>query len=170
MPVAIAGFLCWAIYPAEGLVVELNKGGVNYFFELFKFPVIAQSSIPVLVGLVVSIHRSNQLFIQIKQGQDQNLFSNYYKHKEELHKLIEKLEIDCDLKFVNVGKLYVELFPYNSVNRVETRSTEIDSEKSKLEFIGKRIADWNQNISRHFSEKNERKIIAQFQHCTAQHV
>lgn len=80
------------------LPLELTTEGVNRFvFEIFKAPMaIVGFALPVL-GFVGFNHRSEQTKKQIAVAQEQNLFTNYFKHLEEFSKHLEK----------NVGEQYL---------------------------------------------------------------
>lgn len=121
---------------ALGLVVGLNSslggicfssGCVNYFIEVYKVPIaIAGFSLP-LVAMVAAIQRSNEAFVQIRNGHRQyseavknNRVGNYLKHREGFYKLVDNFcdvesnnSVSCKVQ-VDVGYLYMRLFPKNS--------------------------------------------------------
>lgn len=94
---------------------------VNYFFELYKYPLsILGLSVP-FTAIAAALHRSEETALQIsassKQFEEtlkQNIFNNYIKHKEEFFSLIEKIEINCQCRFADAPSLYKKIFPRNS--------------------------------------------------------
>lgn len=124
-----------------GVVVGLNSslGGlcfsttcINYFIEVYKVPItISGLSLP-LVAMVAAIQRSKEAFVQIENGQKQyseavsnNRFGNFLKHREGFYKLVENFrEIESNNRdssevLVDVGYLYIRLFPKNSFRSLE---------------------------------------------------
>jgi len=112
--------------------VCLTSGCVNYFIEIYKVPIaIAGFSVP-LVAMVAAIQRSKEAFVQISYGQKQyseavsnNMAGNYLKHREGFYKLIENFcdiesnnRVSCTVR-VDVGYLYMRLFPKNSFKFLE---------------------------------------------------
>lgn len=124
-----------------GVVIGMNSslGGVclsticiNYFIEVYKVPItISGLSLP-LVAMVAAIQRSKEAFVQIRNGQKQyseavsnNRFGNFLKHREGFYKLVENFrEIESNNRdssevLVDVGYLYIRLFPKNSFRSLE---------------------------------------------------
>ncbi len=102
---------------AVTLEFKPTSEGVNYLvFELFKAPVaVAGFALPIL-GLIGLNHRSEQTKKQISTAdrqilinQNQNLFSNYFKHVEEFKKHIESME-ETRLRVTSISHLHDRIF------------------------------------------------------------
>lgn len=101
----------------------LTSKCVQYFFEIYKFPIaIAGVSLP-LVAMVAAIHRSSEAYLQIKNSQRQfeeavsnNRFGNHLKHREGFEKLltsyvdIENGDFDRRLH-ISLTRLYSYVYP-----------------------------------------------------------
>jgi hypothetical protein len=112
---------------------------VNYFIEVYKVPLaISGFSLP-LVAMVAAIQRSKEALVQIRIGHQQyyeavknNRVGNFLKHREGFYKLVENFcdvesdnRVKCTVR-VDVGYLYMKLFPRHSFN-----SLEFDQEQSE---------------------------------------
>jgi len=92
-PIGFAIFVALYIISTSSLEGALGFQGLNNFIVIFKVPIgIAAISFP-LVALVTANHRSIQSKKQIENSQSQiieaeqqNRFSNYFKHLEEFEK------------------------------------------------------------------------------------
>lgn len=80
----------------SNLQADLTYKGFNHFFVVFKFPVSVLAAMLSVIGLIALAHRSEQSARQIQQSakqiklsEEQNIFSNHYKNKEEFWKYIE---------------------------------------------------------------------------------
>jgi len=124
---SILGPLCVSIIVGtvilynSDLRLDLSYNGFNKFIEIYKVPLaIAALAFP-MVALVASNHRSRQSAAQIELGKSQNNFSNFYKHKESFHEMVERLESKYDVTFFDPDSLYTNLFPRNSPASVTYR-------------------------------------------------
>ncbi|OOE78235.1 hypothetical protein BZG72_15705 [Salinivibrio sp. PR6] len=61
----------------------------NNLLEFFKVPIRLLAATLSIIGLIALAHRSEQSAKQIKLSEEQNIFSNHYKNKEEFWKYIE---------------------------------------------------------------------------------
>ncbi|MBD8095283.1 hypothetical protein IFT48_35350 [Pseudomonas fluorescens] len=105
---------------------------INYFIEVYKVPItISGLSLP-LVAMVAAVQRSKEAFVQIENGQKQyfeavnnNRFGNFLKHREGFYKIVENFrEIESSNRdsievLVDVGYLYIRLFPKSSFRSLE---------------------------------------------------
>lgn len=114
IPFLIMLFISIVIAINSKLAVNLSYTGFNKFVEVFKFPLGILAITFPLVALVASNHRSRQAAVQIEQGKSQNTFSNFYKHKESFHNMIERLEKKYNITFFEPDLLYMKIFPENS--------------------------------------------------------
>ncbi|MDA7088263.1 hypothetical protein PH586_17905 [Pseudomonas sp. SA3-5] len=78
-------------------------------------------------GIAAAVHRSLETQTQIKLTIQNNMFSNFIRHREEFKKSLTTLqEIDSGLGSYHYGsteKLYLELFPNNHYGHLETSVT-----------------------------------------------
>jgi len=111
--------------------------GFNKAVDIFKVPLSILALAFPLVALVATNHRSSQSSEMLKRNSTQQAFSNYYMHREEFFKVLSRLENELGIKFGDANGLYRTLFPRNSVENLELRSLEENSDKSALEFHAK---------------------------------
>jgi hypothetical protein len=96
------------ILTSTPLIFDLTHTGLEYFWKTFHIPLtIASSSLP-LVGLVALNHRSEQTAKQIEVAQEQNIFTNYYKHREEFIKYVDNQLPDWKVNALHAHRV---LFP-----------------------------------------------------------
>ncbi|MEZ8274022.1 hypothetical protein AB6C54_23405 [Vibrio splendidus] len=96
------------ILTSTPLIFDLTHTGLEYFWKTFHIPLtIASSSLP-LVGLVALNHRSEQTAKQIEVAQEQNIFTNYYKHREEFIKYVDNQLPDREVNTLHAHRV---LFP-----------------------------------------------------------
>ena len=106
-------FLASAFYN-DNYEVCLSSKCINYFFELYKYPLsLLGLSVP-LTAIAAALHRSEEASQQIEETLRQNRFNNYIKHKEDFFDLLEKLESRCSCKFSDPLDLYTKIFPNNN--------------------------------------------------------
>lgn len=74
------------IYWGENLKFDPSYEGLKNAVRIFSIPISILFSIPAISAILAANHRSIQTSEAIKQQQNQNLFSNYLKHKEEFEK------------------------------------------------------------------------------------
>lgn len=67
---------------------DLSYIGFNHFLVVFRFPLGILAIIIPVIALLAANHRSEQTKEQIKVTNEQNIFSNYYKHIDEFSKYI----------------------------------------------------------------------------------
>ncbi|MGF1761097.1 hypothetical protein L4D76_24890 [Photobacterium sagamiensis] len=82
-----------------GLIITNSKltwdpsyEGINNFVEIFKVPLSIVALIIPAVAIIASNHRSIQTAAQIKISIQQNIFTNYFKHKEEFVKYLSEYD------------------------------------------------------------------------------
>ncbi|MEI8703997.1 hypothetical protein [Pseudoalteromonas sp. B62] len=114
IPVVISLILGGVILLNSNLILDLSYTGFNKFVEIYKIPLGVLALLFPLVALVASNHRSRQSAAQIKLGKSQNIFSNFYKHKESFHEVIDRMEKKFDIRFFDPDVIYTSLFPNNS--------------------------------------------------------
>jgi len=135
IPIGIAILITIVIVINSDLTLDLSYSGFNSTIVVFKVPLsIAALSFP-FVALVATNHRSRQSSKQIQLATDQNNFANYFKHKEEFIKLLEKLETKWNINFYEPDILYEDLFPNNSIQNLQTSSTSSEGKDSILVSI-----------------------------------
>ncbi|WP_372740611.1 hypothetical protein [Neptunomonas sp.] len=89
-PATLAFLLGSALAWKEGYTFDLSTHGIKVLSQDFKFFLyMAGLSIP-FSGLYAAIKRSEETNSQIEITLNQNRFSNYFKHLEELTKFLEK--------------------------------------------------------------------------------
>lgn len=111
----VGGFVVFATFIA--LIVGLNSEitpeysytGFNHAIVVFRVPLAILALIIPIVALLAANHRSEQTKEQIRVANEQNSFSNYYKHIEEFEKYLNKI---WDKKSTSSPrKLHKVLFP-----------------------------------------------------------
>ncbi|WP_273527058.1 hypothetical protein [Pseudomonas sp.] len=127
VPIILATIFASIIAANSELTLDLSYNGFNKFIDIFKFPMGVLALIFPLVALVATNHRSRQSATQIKQGREQNTFSNFYKHKESFHNT-ERLEKRYDITFFEPDQLYSKIFPENSPEYLKYKKNNGDSD------------------------------------------
>ncbi|MDK1289832.1 hypothetical protein [Pseudoalteromonas umbrosa] len=102
------GSLYW-----EGYEFSWTKEGVDTFFEISKIPLYFLSSVIPLMILAARIHGTRQVEEQIKVTQENNTFTNYYKHRELFYEFINKRFRDFKHP-INKERLYQLIYPKNN--------------------------------------------------------
>jgi hypothetical protein len=100
--------------------LSLSSEGFKKFFELYDAPIKIATAYGVILGLISLNHRSIQTkeqldrsSKQVEQIQAQNLFTNYYKHREEFVKYTEKIAKALECEPIDTAVLiHSNLFPY----------------------------------------------------------
>ena len=99
------------ILKSSNIEIDWSYAGFNSAINIFKVPLgILAISIPV-IALLAANHRSEQSREQMRLAQEQNNFSNYFKHLEELEKYCAE---ECKKGGHSVRKirsLHTRLFP-----------------------------------------------------------
>lgn len=113
MPIFVAAFCAWFISRDIRLVPDYSYQGLVVAYKYMKLPLLISALSFPLVALVASIHRSAQTHKQIALAIEQNLFSNYLKHKEEFSKMLASLQDVHNVIFKSPASLYRKIFPGN---------------------------------------------------------
>lgn len=88
LPIIISSVTFVIVLTSVPSIPDSTLTGLKYFWEIFHIPLAIASSALPLAGLVALNHRSEQTARQIELAQEQNTFTNYYKHREEFVKFI----------------------------------------------------------------------------------
>lgn len=99
------------------LIFDFSYHGFNQAVTIFRVPIAILAIIIPAVALLASNHRSEQAKAQIISSNSQNIFSNYYKHREEFEKHVDKNKTELRRKVGDSLKLYSYIFP-NAKNGV----------------------------------------------------
>lgn len=124
------------------LTFNLSYEGFNNLLTLLKFPIGVLALLIPTVAVLVANHRSEQTKAQMKltnhqisltekqllNVQNNNNFSNYFKHAEEFEKYISNFKNDnpVTVNFLNPRKLHGKIFPnskggdYSACQKFET--------------------------------------------------
>lgn len=106
----------------QNFKICLSSDCVNYFFELYKYPLSIIGLAVPLTAITAALHRSEEASHQIEETLKQNTFNNYIKHKEEFIDVLEKLEITCACKFTDPLNTYKNIFPLNNYSSFNFKS------------------------------------------------
>ena len=134
IPLTTSALITIVIAVNSNLAFNFTHNGFNTALDIFRVPLAILALIFPAVALVATEHRSSQSAEIMKRNNAQASFSNYYTHREEFFKVLSKLEDELDIQFYDANGLYRTLFPHNSVELLELRSREDNSDKSALEF------------------------------------
>lgn len=100
------------IFFNSDLIFDFSYHGFNRAVTIFRVPIAILAIIIPVVALLASNHRSEQAKAQIISSNSQNIFSNYYKHREEFEKHVDKNKIELRRKVGDSLKLYSCIFPH----------------------------------------------------------
>ncbi|MDN2481116.1 hypothetical protein [Vibrio agarivorans] len=110
----IFGLVIWStleIHNARDYVLTTTSEGFSDILEVFKFPIALLASYLPTIGLIGLNHRSLQTKYQIRQTNNQDAFTNYYKHIEEYTKYINDTLNTGEKSYVDIRKSHYSLFP-----------------------------------------------------------
>lgn len=124
MPIFVAAFFAWFISRDIRLVPDYSYQGLVVAYKYMKLPLLISALSFPLVALVASIHRSAQTHKQIALAIEQNLFSNYLKHKEEFSKMLASLQDVHGVIFKSPASLYRKIFPGNGYQFLDVQVRE----------------------------------------------
>lgn len=168
-PLALGFLLLFvSIYNNPKLELCFTSLCINYFFELYKYPLsILGLSVP-LTAIAAALHRSEETSLQIEASNKQfnetlkqNVFNNYIKHKEDFFDLIEKIEIKCQCRFIDAPSLYKKIFPRNGYSSFDffahNNDGTITNAPNKL--LEKLDRDARQILSTLYDPKTEEKDL-----------
>jgi len=103
------GFPIWSQYK-----LSVSARGINNFFSISNDIFwVAGLALPLGV-LVARMHATVQMYAQIQSNSEQNIFVNFYKHKEFIVKEIKDICEENSLELRIKTDIYDELFPANS--------------------------------------------------------
>lgn len=108
--VGISTFISVVIICNTPIAWDFSADGFNYFISTFRFPIAILALIIPIIALLAASHRSEQTKEQIRAANQQNIFTNYYKHLEEFKKYVDTLKIPS-VTDIEIRKLHRELFP-----------------------------------------------------------
>ncbi len=102
------------IFNYSNLNGDPTYDGFNNFLLVFRVPLSILALIIPIVALFAASHRSEQTKAQIKLANDQNNFSNYYKHLEEFEKYCSESQCKTKgrAKISSLRSFHAIAFPY----------------------------------------------------------
>jgi hypothetical protein len=99
----------------SSLQCDLSHAGFNNALVIFKFPIAILASLIPLIAILAANHRSEQQRESIRLSQNQNTFSNYYKHVEEFEKHIKRILDETAELEISSRRLYSSIFKRSKV-------------------------------------------------------
>ncbi|MDW1822410.1 hypothetical protein R7Z10_18655 [Vibrio sp. Vb1018] len=131
----------------SNLVWNLSYEGFNFFVRAFSVPITIITSILPIVGFIAVNHRSEQTKQQIELAnaqilvaQNQNNFSNYYKHIEEFEKYVAHLYEP--LNSINARRIHFYLFPNAKLGDFNPVTLEVMDFKDKMRAIAENALEF----------------------------
>lgn len=111
--ITIVLFFVFLIYIMATSNLRYEKGfiGLNNLFNIFKFPLSIFAVSASFLAIFATHHRSMQTKKQIDLAYNQNIFNNYYKHKEEFDKYVK---MKSNKHMPNALSMYNEIFVNSS--------------------------------------------------------
>ncbi|WP_372372708.1 hypothetical protein ACDI10_12495 [Vreelandella venusta] len=106
----LSAFVALVVGLNSELSPEYSYVGFNHAVVVFRVPLAIFALIIPIVALLAANHRSEQTKEQIRVSNEQNRFSNYYKHVEEFEKYLNKIWGE-KLYTSSPRKLHKVLFP-----------------------------------------------------------
>lgn len=160
LPLLLSGGLISYFGWREGYVWDFTLAGVVFAYEKFKLFLSVAALVFPSVALVASNHRSKQTLEQIKITNAQNIFSNFFKHREEFMKHLDALEKEYPIVFRDRVGLYGKVFQENSFEKFSPKSTGVNGE-SCLDWAAVRYNSLLNDLSRIEHQKAARRFIAE---------
>lgn len=168
-PLLAAMFLAFVVaFEGSGLYLDISRDGMSFAYSAFKVPLLVSALSFPLGALAASIHRSAQTQRQIMLTEEQNLFSNFLKHREEFLKVLVQLESSYNISFKAPTGLYQTLFPENTYHNLRMHLSGdalalIEKFYSDIRAIYSRLRSLCDD--RRFDEKTIRRFYAQLFEC-----
>ncbi|WP_425054224.1 hypothetical protein [Pseudomonas abyssi] len=139
---SLACVIAWSSQP---LNVDTSFNGFNNALNIFKLPLGVIALIIPIFALLAANHRSEQSKEQMRIAQEQNNFSNHYKHVEEFEKYCSNMDKTESIISGNIRRLHLATFPKSRSGSYEL-SEELFRAASKisnaiLAFYQKKDAD-----------------------------
>ena len=110
------------------LTRDFSYEGFNTgFFTVFRVPAAILAACITILGLISTIHRSAQISLQIDKTTEQNVFSNFYKHREEYIHHLKELKnevpeyIKNELTEKVIRQYYKSTYPKNHSSNFTTK-------------------------------------------------
>ncbi|MCG6359171.1 hypothetical protein K6U58_11335 [Vibrio fluvialis] len=119
----IAISIILAVYIRQTSDLQYLKGyvGLNNFLVIYKIPLGILALIIPIVALLAANHRSEQTKKQIEVTNNQNQFSNYYKHIEEFGKYFDQISDKITyIKEHDYRHLHSIIFPESMTGKYRT--------------------------------------------------
>jgi len=113
----------------SNLEFDFSYVGFNFgLFTLLKVPLALLAACITILGVIAAIHRSAQITLQIEKTTEQNVFSNFYKHREEyvshFNEVSEKFpeHISCNISDKIIRGYYSSSYPLNNPSSFNIKS------------------------------------------------
>ncbi|WP_419243569.1 hypothetical protein ACN08P_19880 [Photobacterium leiognathi subsp. mandapamensis] len=131
--ISLISTICFIlIYKNSNIITDITYHGFNMFIVIYRVPLSILALIIPIIALLAANHRSEQTREQIRLANDQNNFSNYYKHIEEFEKYSSKISTENKIEFKSTRKLYKKLFP-------NARNGDFKIKYSFMEYNGEKL-------------------------------
>lgn len=127
--------------------------GINKLVSIFKVPLSILALIIPVVALLATNHRSEQTKAQIIASQQQNNFSNYFKHIEEFGKYVSHLN---GVEVPDVRNAHKLLFP-NAFNGDISIDAQLITE---IETIANQLIEHLEHFANGFPDTFEKTLLS----------
>jgi len=124
----IAIILSIIIYINSDLKLDLSFAGFNSaLFTVYRVPLAILTACLAILGVISAIHRSAQATLQISKTTEQNIFSNFYKHRQEYIDHLKELRpempsyISDEMSEKVIRGFYNETYPLNNASNFTTK-------------------------------------------------
>lgn len=125
------GCAIW-IVKHSNLIYNPSYEGVNNLLVVYKVPLSLLALIIPTVAIIASNHRSVQAAKQIELSNTQNIFTNYFKHKEEFESYLKRFDTNNDKLFEDADYLHRLIFPNAIKGDLSVCKEEINSLKEDI--------------------------------------
>lgn len=154
LPICIFLAMSAVIVQGSNLFFDISLQGFECFYKLFKLPLLVLTLIVPIMAVSVSNHRSKQTLEQIdlaninlREAQSQNIFQNYFKHKEIFNDYMAKFSQDNEgVQVIMLERLYRQLFPHNSPQHFEINTSDEDRATGFLYRLGVEYEDLRRDV------------------------
>lgn len=125
------------------LKIDLTYAGFNEFIKIYSFPLGVLATLIPTIGLIAANHRSEQTIAQLKLTNQQNIFSNHYKQKDEFRKVCDHIETSLKVQINNTENLYFQIFPDSKIGSYLVDATYINEFKSAIKYYIEKSEELN---------------------------
>lgn len=111
LPLIASGFSFWIVSRSYNLDWRLDAEGLEYFFQIFKYPIYISGLNIILPTLAIAIYRAEKQYDQIEIQLKQQKQSDYYSFKNEYLEYFDSENVTYKNLEINPRAIFKSLYP-----------------------------------------------------------